>query len=79
MSLDMFLEILRSLEGLATKLALVRFQWDVDSDMRGDVVSLNGCGSTLAPGACEVKVVGGLATDVSFAYMFLGLNISLRK
>lgn len=39
--LDMLLEILRTLEGLATELALVRLERDMDTDMRGDVVTLH--------------------------------------
>lgn len=41
-SLDVLLEILRSFESLATEVALMRLQRDVDSDMRGDVITLDG-------------------------------------
>ena len=58
MSLDMFLQILRTLERLATELALVRLQRDMDSDMGGNVITLDGGGTALAPGAGQVEVVG---------------------
>ena len=71
MSLDMFLEILRTLESLAAELALVRLQGNVDADVRGDVVALDGGGAALTPGAGQVEVVRGLATNVALADMFL--------
>jgi len=47
--LDVFLKILRTFEGLLAKLALVRLQRDVDADVRGDVVALDGGGAAVAP------------------------------
>jgi hypothetical protein len=41
--LDVLLEILRSLESLATEVALMRLEGNVDADMRCDVVALDGC------------------------------------
>lgn len=41
MGLDVFLQVLRTLEGLAAELTLVRLQGHVDTDVRGDVVSLD--------------------------------------
>jgi hypothetical protein len=41
MSLDVLLEILRSLESLATEVALMRLEGNVDADMRCDVVALD--------------------------------------
>jgi len=57
MCLDMFLQILGSLERLAAEFTLVRLQWDVDSNVGGDVVSFDGRGSALAPCAGQVQVV----------------------
>jgi hypothetical protein len=54
----MFLQILRSLECLAAEFALVRLQGDVDSDVGGDVVTFDGGGTALTPGAGQVEVVG---------------------
>ncbi len=71
MGLDMFLEILRTLEGLAAEVTFVRLQGDVDPDMRGDVVPLDGRSSALAPGAGEVQVVSRLAANMSLADVLL--------
>lgn len=49
MSLDVLLEILRTLEGLATEIALVRLQRDVDANVRGDVIALYSCRTAVAP------------------------------
>jgi hypothetical protein len=69
--LDMLLEILRSLEGFATKVALVRLEWDVHTNVRGDVITLDGRGPAVAPLACEVQVVGALAAYMTFANVVL--------
>ena len=69
--LDMLLQILRALEGLATEVALVRLEWDVDADVGGNVVALDGGRSACAPLAGQVEVVGALATDMAFANVVL--------
>jgi hypothetical protein len=69
--LDMLLEILRTLEGLSTEFTLVRLQRNVDSNVGGDVVTLDGSGAALTPSASQVEVVGGLAADVTLADMLL--------
>lgn len=71
MCLDMLLQILRALERLSAEVALVRLEWDVNTHVRGDVVALHSGGSARAPLAGEVEVVGGLATDMAFADVFL--------
>jgi hypothetical protein len=70
-SLDVLLQILRTLEGLATEVALVRLQWDVDTNVRGDVITLDGGGPALVPTTGEVEVVCALATNVLLANVFL--------
>jgi hypothetical protein len=75
--LNMFLEILRTLESLAAEFALVRLERDVNADVGGDMVALNGRGSALAPLAGQVEVVGRLATDVALADMFL-MTVSMQ-
>lgn len=70
-SLDMLLEILGALEGLAAELALMRLQRNVHADVRGDVVALDRGGAALAPGAGQVEVVGGLAADMALAHVLL--------
>ncbi len=71
MGLHVLLEILRALEGLATEVALVRLQGDVDADVRSDVVTLDRGRATRAPLAGKVEVVGALATDVALANVIL--------
>ncbi len=71
MSLDMFLEILRTFEGFATEFTFVWFQGNVDSDVRSDMVAFDGGGTATTPLTGQVEVVGALAADVSFAHMFL--------
>ena len=58
MSFDMFLEVLRALECFAAELAFVRFERNMYANVGGDVITLDGGGATLAPGAGEVQVVG---------------------
>jgi hypothetical protein len=70
-SLDVLLQILRALEGFATEVALVGFQRNVNADVRGDVVTLDGGGATCAPLAGEVEVVGALAADMALAHVIL--------
>ncbi len=52
--LDMLLEILWTLETLATEFTLVRLERNVDSDMRGDVVTLNSGSTARVPLASEI-------------------------
>lgn len=62
--LDVLLEILRALEGLSTEVALVWLQGDVNTNVRGDVVTLNSCGAARIPLARQVEVVGALPANV---------------
>ena len=62
--LDMLLEILRALEGLSAEVALVWLQRNVNTNVRGDVVTLDSCGTARVPLAGQVEVVGALPTDV---------------
>ena len=72
--LDMFLEVLWTLEGLAAKFALVRLEWDVDSDVGSDVVTFDSRGAATSPLAGQVEVVGRFAANVTLADMFLGFH-----
>jgi hypothetical protein len=69
-SLDMLLEILGALEGLATEVTFVRLQRHVDSDVRSNVVTLDGGGSARVPSASEVQVVCALSSDMLLTDMF---------
>ena len=71
MGLDMFLEILGTLECLAAELALVRLQRNMYTDVGGDVVALDSRGPALAPSAGEIQVVGGLAADMALTDVLL--------
>lgn len=69
-SLYMFLQILGALERLATEVALVRLQWDVNSNVRSNVVTFDGSGSARVPPAREIQVVGALSSDMLLTDMF---------
>jgi len=71
MGLDMLLQILGTLESLAAEVALVRFERNMDSNMRGDMVALDSRSATAAPLASQVKVVGTLAADMALTNVFL--------
>lgn len=43
--LDVLLQVLRTLECLSTELTLVRFERDMDSNVRRDVITLDGGGA----------------------------------
>lgn len=71
--LDMFLQVLRTLESLATEITFVRLQGDMDTYVRGYMVTLDGGCSAGAPLTSKVQVVRALSTDMSFTYMVLVL------
>jgi hypothetical protein len=71
MGLDVFLQILGPLERLATEVALVWLQGDMHTDMRGDVVALDGGSIAVAPLTGQVQVVGAFAADMALADVFL--------
>ena len=69
--LDVLLQILRSLEGLPAEVALVWLEWDIDADVGGDVVSLDGGSAACTPLAGQVEVVGALAAYMTVANVVL--------
>lgn len=75
--LDVLLEILRTLERLATELALVRLERDVDANVRGDVIALNSSSAARVPLASEVQVVGALAADMALTDVLLSSRVSI--
>jgi hypothetical protein len=75
MSLDMFLQVLRSFKGFAAKVTFVRLEWNVHSNVRSDVIALDGGGTTISPLASEIQVVGTLSTNMSLANMVLNMII----
>jgi hypothetical protein len=72
----MLLEILRALECLSTEVALMRLEWDMDADVRGDVVAFDCRGAAGTPLAGEVEVVGALAADMALADVVLAMRVS---
>ena len=75
----MLLQILGTLEGLAAEVALVRLQWDVNTDVRSDVVTLDRGGAAVTPLAGQVEVVGALAADMALTDMVLGAGHHISK
>lgn len=71
MRLDVLLQILRPLESLTAEVALVRLQGDVNTNVRGDVVTLYSSGATVTPLTGQVQVVGALAANMAFANVVL--------
>ena len=74
MCLDMLLEILRTLECLSTELALMGLQRDMDTDVRGDVIAFDCCGTAATPLAGQIEVICAFSTDVTLANVFLNSN-----
>jgi hypothetical protein len=68
--LHVLLEILRTLECLATEIALVGLQGDVDTNVRGDVITLHSGGTALIPATGQVEVVCALASNVLLTDVF---------
>lgn len=79
MSLDMLLQVLRTLESLAAKLAFVRLQRNMYADMRSDVVALDSVGTAVGPLASQAKVVCALPSDMAFTDVFLEWLLVLIK
>lgn len=65
--LDMLLEVLGSLEGLAAELALVRLQGNVNANVACDVIALDRGRAARVPTAGQVQVICALATDMALA------------
>lgn len=71
MSLDMLLQILWTLKGLATEIALMRLERHMHTNVRGDVVAFDSGSIARPPLASQVQVIGTLATDMALANVFL--------
>ena len=71
MGLDVLLQILGTLESLATEFASVRLEWHMYTDVRGDVVAFDDGNMAVGPATGQIEVVGTLATDVPLANVFL--------
>ena len=73
MGLDVLLKILGALEGLATEVAFVWLQRNVHTDVRCDVITLDGGGTAVTPLASEIQVVGALAANMALTDVILRL------
>ena len=69
--LHMLLQVLRSLEALTAKVALVRLERNMNTNMRSNVVTLDSGSSGLIPLACQVEVVSALTANVLLANMLI--------
>lgn len=72
MCLYMLFQILRSFKGLSTKIAFVRLQGNVYTNMRGDMIAFDRRSATISPLAYQVKIVCTLPSNVALANVFLG-------
>jgi hypothetical protein len=70
MSLHVLLEILGTLECLATEVTFVRLQGNMNAYVRSDVVTLDRGGSARVPSAREVQVVCALPSDMLLTDVF---------
>ena len=71
MSLDMLLEILRAFERLATEIASMRLQGDMDANVGGNMVPLDHGDVAVGPSTLQIKIVCALATDMNLAHVVL--------
>lgn len=71
MGLDVLLQVLWTLEGLPTEVALVRLQRNVHADVRGDMVALHGSSPARVPLASQVEVVGALPANMTLTDVVL--------
>lgn len=69
--LDVLLQVLGTLEGLAAEVTLVRLERDMDTDMRRDVITLDGSSPAGVPLAGQIEVVGALSAYMSLADVVL--------
>jgi hypothetical protein len=67
----MLLQILRTLESLAAEVAFVRLKWHVNTDVGGDMITLDCCGVTSTPLTRQVEVVGAFTPNMALANMLI--------
>jgi hypothetical protein len=66
-NLDVFFEILRTFEALATHVARMGFERDMDSNVTRDMISFDSLGVAISPGTGQAQVVRRLASNVFLA------------
>jgi hypothetical protein len=66
MGLDVLLQVLGTLERLSAVVAFVRLQRDVDTDVRGDMITLHRGSSAAVPLARQIEIVGAFTANMTF-------------
>ena len=74
--LDVLLEILGTLESLATEVAFVRLQRNMHTNVRRDVITLDSGSTAVAPLASKIQVVGALAPNMALTDVVLGFRLA---
>lgn len=74
MSFHVLLQVLRTLESLATELATMRFQGNMDSNVRSDMIALDNLNAAVRPRALQVEIVSAFAANMFVAYVLLELS-----
>ena len=75
----MLLQILRTLEAFATKVALVWFKRYMNTNVRGNMIALYRSRSTRAPATGKVQVIGALSSDMALTNMLLQSQVSSER
>lgn len=74
--LDVLLEILGTLESLATEVAFVRLQRNMHTNVRRDVITLDSGSTAVTPLASKIQVVGALAPNMALTDVVLGFRLA---
>jgi len=67
----MLLQILRTLKCFSAEVTLVWLQWDMDTDVGSDVITLDSGSPAGVPSTSQVQVVGAFASNVLFTDVVL--------
>ncbi len=69
--LHMFFQILRTLETLSAKVTFVRLKWHMNTNVRGDMVAFDCCGTAEVPSTSQIEIVCTLSTNMALTNVFL--------
>jgi len=67
----MLLQVLRAFKCLTTKVTFVRFEGDMNSNVRGDMITLDSSCIAIIPRAGQSQIISALASDMPLTHMFL--------
>jgi hypothetical protein len=70
--LDMLLQVLRTLECLSAEVAFMWFQWNMDTDVGRDVVTLDRGSAAGIPSTGQIQVVCAFPSNMLLTDMVLG-------